>query len=57
MNKHPDELLRLIAKLYYVDGLDQSEVAEIAGLSRTQVSRILTRAQCDGSSPNLGSRV
>ena len=33
MNKHPDELLRLIAKLYYVDGLDQSEVAEIAGLS------------------------
>ena len=48
MNRHPDELLKLIAKLYYVDGLDQSEVGEITGLSRTQVSRILTRARATG---------
>lgn len=48
MSTHPDDLLRLIARLYYVDGLDQGQVAEITGISRTQVSRMLTRARASG---------
>lgn len=38
------DLLSLTAKLYYLDGLSQAEVAEIIGVSRSSVSRLLARA-------------
>jgi deoxyribonucleoside regulator len=42
------DLVRLLARLYYVDGLDQNEVAQISGISRSQVSRLLARARETG---------
>jgi DNA-binding transcriptional regulator LsrR (DeoR family) len=38
-------LLRLTAKLYYENGLGQEEVARTIGISRTKVSRLLTKAK------------
>ncbi len=48
MSRGPDSLTKLVARLYYTDGLGQSEVAEIAGISRSQVSRVLARARETG---------
>ncbi len=41
-------LLSLAAKLYYLDGLGQTEIAEMLGVSRSKVSRLLTRARETG---------
>jgi deoxyribonucleoside regulator len=48
MRKMSDDLdsqLRQAAKLYYVHRLDQTEVARLVGVSRSQVSRLLSRAR------------
>ena len=41
---YPDDLLRMAATLYYVDGLGQSEVANLVRVSQTKVSRLLAIA-------------
>lgn len=43
-----DELLASIAQLYYQDGLDQRQIATMAGVSRSMVSRLLTAARARG---------
>ena len=43
-----DGLLRAAARLYYIDGLAESRVAEIMGISRSKVSRILAKARAQG---------
>jgi deoxyribonucleoside regulator len=40
-----DEHLALIARLYYVDGLAQNEVAKLANVSQAKVSRLLALAK------------
>ncbi|MGH2548310.1 MAG: sugar-binding transcriptional regulator [Thermomicrobiales bacterium] len=35
----------LVARMYYLDGLDQQEIADIVGTSRSRVSRMLTSAR------------
>lgn len=43
-----DELVQtmiLAARMYYLDGLDQQEIADIIGTSRSRVSRMLTTAR------------
>jgi len=43
-----DDLVRtmmLVARMYYLDGLDQQEIADIIGTSRSRVSRMLTAAR------------
>lgn len=44
-NGHSDEQLRLAARLYYVDGLGQAEVAEFVKVSQAKVSRLLALAR------------
>lgn len=44
-NDYTDEQLRLIARLYYLDGLGQSEVARFAKVSQAKVSRLLALAR------------
>lgn len=41
---YSDELLRMAATLYYVDGLGQSEVANLVRVSQTKISRVLAVA-------------
>ena len=41
-------LLTSVARMYYVDGLGQSEIATIFGISRSTVSRLLTAARQRG---------
>lgn len=41
-------LLTSIARMYYLDGLGQSEIAGIYGVSRSKVSRLLTAARDTG---------
>jgi deoxyribonucleoside regulator len=48
MNVEPDDLLRIVAKLYYLDRLEEREVAKIVGVSRSMVSRLLSRAREKG---------
>ena len=48
MSDDLDSQLRQMAKLYYMDGLDQTEVAHLVGISRSQVSRLLSRARESG---------
>ncbi len=43
-----ESLLRLTAKLYYLDRLSQTQIGDLLGLSRPKVSRLLTRASNDG---------
>jgi deoxyribonucleoside regulator len=43
-----DSLLKLVAKLYHIDGLDQRQISELIGLSRPQISRLLTKARQKG---------
>lgn len=38
-------LLTSVARMYYLDGLGQQEIAEIVGVSRSRVSRALTEAR------------
>lgn len=40
-----DALMTSVARMYYLDGLGQSEVANICGVSRSTVSRLLTTAR------------
>ncbi len=45
LSNYSDEQLRLAARLYYVDGLGQSEVARFVKVSQAKVSRLLTAAR------------
>jgi DNA-binding transcriptional regulator LsrR (DeoR family) len=45
MNDTLENLLRLTARLYHMDGLSQTEIADLIGVSRPKVSRLLTRAR------------
>lgn len=40
-----DALVTSVARMYYLDGLGQSEIANIRGVSRSTVSRLLTTAR------------
>jgi DNA-binding transcriptional regulator LsrR (DeoR family) len=51
---YSDEQLRLAARVYYVDGLDQSEVARFTKVSRAKVSRLLAAARERGLVRKLG---
>jgi DNA-binding transcriptional regulator LsrR (DeoR family) len=42
--EYPDDVLRMAATLYYVDGLGQTEVAQFVRVSQTKVSRLLSTA-------------
>ncbi len=42
---YSDDRLRLVARLYYLDGLGQSEVAKFAKVSQAKVSRLLALAK------------
>src|ERR1043165_7151769 len=44
-NDYSDDRLRLIARLYYLDGLGQTEVAKFAKVSQAKVSRLLALAR------------
>ena len=44
-DKYSDEQLRLAARLYYVDGLGQVEVAKFVKVSQTKISRLLALAR------------
>ena len=44
-NDYSDERLRLVARLYYLDGLGQSEVARFSKVSQAKVSRLLALAK------------
>ena len=44
-NDYSDDRLRLVARLYYRDGLGQSEVARFARVSQAKVSRLLALAR------------
>ena len=41
-------MLTSVARMYYLDGLGQSEIASILGVSRSTVSRLLTAAREHG---------
>jgi DNA-binding transcriptional regulator LsrR (DeoR family) len=41
---YPDDLLRMAATLYYVDGLGQTDVANFVRVSQTKISRLLALA-------------
>lgn len=43
-----DEMLAYIATLYYENGLNQSNIAELLGLSRSMISRLLVEAKKRG---------
>lgn len=45
LNNYSDEQLRLAARLYYLDGLGQNEVARFAKVSQAKVSRLLAAAR------------
>jgi DNA-binding transcriptional regulator LsrR (DeoR family) len=45
LNSYSDEVLRLAARLYYLDGLGQSEVARFTKVSQAKVSRLLAAAR------------
>src|ERR1041384_4278836 len=42
---YSEDHLRLVARLYYLDGLGQSEVAKFAKVSQAKVSRLLALAK------------
>src|SRR3954464_8967797 len=44
-NVYSDELLRMAATLYHVDGLGQADVAKLVRVSQTKISRLLAAAQ------------
>jgi deoxyribonucleoside regulator len=45
LNKYSDEQLRLAARLYYLDGMAQGEVARFVKVSQAKVSRLLAAAR------------
>lgn len=45
LHDYSDDRLRLVARLYYLDGLGQSEVAKFAKVSQAKVSRLLALAR------------
>lgn len=45
LHNYSDERLRMIARLYYLDGMGQSEVARFAKVSQAKVSRLLAVAR------------
>lgn len=45
LHDYSDDRLRLVARLYYLDGLGQSEVAKFARVSQAKVSRLLALAK------------
>jgi DNA-binding transcriptional regulator LsrR (DeoR family) len=45
LNDYSDDRLRLVARLYYLDGLGQGEVARFAKVSQAKVSRLLALAK------------
>jgi deoxyribonucleoside regulator len=45
MNEYSDVKLRLVARLYHLDGLGQAEVAKFAKVSQAKVSRMLALAR------------
>src|SRR3954468_16048124 len=47
-NDYSDDRLRLVSRLYYLDGLGQSEVAKFARVSQAKVSRLLALAKDRG---------
>src|ERR1043165_2039534 len=47
-NDYSDDRLRLVARLYYLDGLGQAEVARFAKVSQAKVSRMLALARDRG---------
>lgn len=47
-NGYSDDQLRLLARLYYADGLGQAEVARLARVSQAKVSRLLALARKRG---------
>lgn len=44
-NEYSDEQLRLAARLYYIDGLSQTAVADFVKVSQAKISRLLTAAR------------
>ncbi|MCX5955604.1 MAG: ECF-type sigma factor, partial [Cyanobacteria bacterium] len=42
---YPDEQLRVAARLYYLDGVSQTEVAKMVRVSQAKVSRLLAIAR------------
>ncbi|HYD83585.1 MAG TPA: sugar-binding domain-containing protein, partial [Opitutus sp.] len=44
-NKYSDDRLRLAARLYYIDGLGQADVAKFVKVSQAKVSRLLALAR------------
>lgn len=48
MSSYSDHQLRLAAKLYYVDGLSQTEVSKFVNVSQAHVSRLLAMAHKQG---------
>jgi deoxyribonucleoside regulator len=47
-NGESDDLMRVTASLYYIDGLAERKVAKLVGVSRSKVSRLLTQAREKG---------
>src|SRR5512137_1463785 len=45
LSHYSDEQLRLAARLYYVDGMAQNEVARFVKVSQAKVSRLLAAAR------------
>src|SRR5688572_24255161 len=43
--RYTDEQLRLAARLYYIDGMGQTEVARFVNVSQSKVSRLLAQAR------------
>lgn len=48
MAEDNNALMTLAARMYYLDGLGQSEIAQIYGVSRSKVSRLITEARHRG---------
>jgi DNA-binding transcriptional regulator LsrR (DeoR family) len=48
MDQESGDLLRAVARLYYIDELAEREVARVVGVSRSKVSRLLSRAREQG---------
>ncbi|MFR9189334.1 MAG: sigma factor-like helix-turn-helix DNA-binding protein [Anaerotruncus massiliensis (ex Togo et al. 2019)] len=48
MMNRDGQLLYTVARLYYLDNLNQAEISAEMGLSRPKVSRLLAKAREDG---------
>ncbi len=45
MDDDRDSALAMIARLYYIENMDQREIAKLVGISRSQISRLLQQAR------------